>query len=111
MTTNVISSKDSNPTRIIHAKSDNIAIMKLQKLCFQYAITIALNHEAIKSHPKIKSNIKPFIDQYDWKETNFLSDKKRLEQFWKNSKTIALNILYVPCNIEEIRDAYTSKHN
>ena len=29
----------------------------------------------------------------------------------ENSKTIALNILYVPCNIEEIRDAYTSKHN
>ena len=90
MTTNVISSKDSNPTRIIHAKSDNIAIMKLQKLCFQYAITIALNHEAIKSHPKIKSNIKPFIDQYDWKETNFLSDKKDWNSFGKIAKQLHL---------------------
>ena len=28
-----------------------------------------------------------------------------------NNKTIALNILYVPHNTEEIRHAYKSKHN
>ena len=35
--------------------------------CFQYAITVALNREQIKSHAERISNIKPFIDQYDWK--------------------------------------------
>ena len=44
--------------------------------CFQYAVAIALNHEQIKSHPERISNIKPFIDQYSWKEINFPSHKK-----------------------------------
>ena len=31
--------------------------------CFQYAVTVALNHEQIKGHPERISKIKPFIDQ------------------------------------------------
>ena len=34
-----------------------------------------------------------------------------MKKFPSNNKSIALNILYVPRNIEEIRHAYTSKHN
>ena len=44
--------------------------------CFQYALTVALNHEQIKSHPERISNIKTFIDKYNWKEVSFLSHKK-----------------------------------
>ena len=33
--------------------------------CFQYALTVALNHEQIKSDPERISNIKTFIDQYN----------------------------------------------
>ena len=79
--------------------------------CFQYAINVALDHEQIKSHPERISNIKPFIDQYDWKEINVSSNKKNWNEFEKNNKTIALNILYVPHNTEEIRHAYKSKCN
>ena len=32
---------------------------------FQYALTVALNHEQIKNNPERISKIKPFIDQYD----------------------------------------------
>ena len=39
--------------------------------CFQYALTAALNYQNIKSHPERISNLKPFIDQYNWKEINF----------------------------------------
>ena len=39
--------------------------------CFQYALTVALNYEQIKSHPERISSIKPFIDQYNWKEITF----------------------------------------
>ena len=35
--------------------------------CLQYAIIFALNYEQIKSHPEKIPNIKPFIDQCDWK--------------------------------------------
>ena len=40
--------------------------------CFQYAVTVALNHEQIKDHPERISRIKPFIDQYDWKEMDWI---------------------------------------
>ena len=33
--------------------------------CFQYALTVALNHEKIKNNPERISKIKPFIDQYN----------------------------------------------
>ena len=32
-------------------------------MCFQYALTVALNYEQIKEHPERISKIKPFIDQ------------------------------------------------
>ena len=79
--------------------------------CFQYALTVALNHEQIKSHPERISKIKPFIDQYNWKEIDFPSHSKDWKKFEQNNKTIALNILFVPHNTEKIRLAYKSKHN
>ena len=33
--------------------------------CFQYSITVALNHQNIENHPERISNIKPFIDKYN----------------------------------------------
>ena len=36
--------------------------------CFQYAITVALNHDKINKHRQRISKIKPFIDQYNWKD-------------------------------------------
>ena len=47
--------------------------------CFQYVVTVALNHEQIKDHPERISKIKPFIDKYDWKEIDFPSQDK----YWK----------------------------
>ena len=44
--------------------------------CFQYAVTVALNYEQIKIHPERISSIKPFIDQYNWEEIDFLSNKE-----------------------------------
>ena len=45
--------------------------------CFQYTITVVLNYEQIKIHPERILKIKPFIDQYNWKEINFPSKKKK----------------------------------
>ena len=78
---------------------------------FQYALTAALNYRNIKSHPERVSNLKPFVDQYNWKEIDFLSGQKDWKMFELNNKTIALNILFVPYNTEKIRLAYKSKHN
>ena len=79
--------------------------------CFQYAVTVALNHEQIKDHPERISKIKPFIDEYDWKEIDFPSTGKDWKRFESNNKSIALDILYVPYNTEKVRHAYKSKYN
>ena len=79
--------------------------------CFQYALTVALSYEQIKKDPERISKIKPFVEQYDWKEIDFLPHKKDWKKFELNNKSIALNILYVPYNTEKIRHVYKSKYN
>ena len=64
--------------------------------CFQYSITVALNQQNIDNHPERISNIKPFINQYNWEGIDFLTGIKDWEMFEQNNKTIALNILYIP---------------
>ena len=77
--------------------------------CFQYAVAAALNYEQIKSPPGRISNIKPFIDRYNLKETNLPSHKRDWKKFESNNRSIALNILPVPYNNEKISHAYKSK--
>ena len=78
--------------------------------CFQYAVTLALNLDRINSHSKRTSKIKPFIEQYNWKEIDFPSTSKDWKKFELNNE-IALNILHVPHNTKKIQVAYKSKHN
>ena len=70
-----------------------------------------MKNQNIKDNPERISKIKPFIDQYNWKEINFPSKKEDWKNFELNNKSIALNILYVPYNTKEIRHAYKSNHN
>ena len=78
--------------------------------CFQYAVTLALNLDKINKHPQRISKIKPFIDQYNWKDIDFPATSKDWKKFELNNE-IALNILYVPHNTRKIHVAYKSKHN
>ena len=78
---------------------------------FQYSIAAALNHQEIGNHPERISNIKPFIDKYNWKGIDFPAGAKDWEKFEKNNKEVAVNILYVPHNTKDIRLAYKSKYN
>ena len=69
--------------------------------CFQYALTIALNYQNIKKDPQRISNIKSFIDQYNWNEIDFPSQSKDWKKLKSNNKSITLNILYVLHNTEK----------
>ena len=44
--------------------------------CFQYAVTVELNHYKINEDPQKVSKIKPFIDQYNWNDIDFPSTSK-----------------------------------
>ena len=94
--------------------------------CFQYAIIAALNHQNIDHHPERIYKLKPFINNYNWKDIDFPVHSKDWRTFERNNKTIAFNVLYVPCNAKQenndddeneydgtkhIRPAYISKHS
>ena len=71
---------------------------------------MGLNHQNIENHPERISNIKLFIDQYNWKGIDFPTGIKDWKKFERN-KTIALNILSVPHNKEIINLECKSKYN
>ena len=77
--------------------------------CFQYAVTVALNHEEIKKDPRRITKIKPFSNRYNWERITFPSEKNDWKKFDKNNVTITLNVLYA--KKENIYPAYVSKHN
>ena len=70
--------------------------------CFQYALTVTLNHREIGKDPQRISKIKPYIDKYNWKDIDFPAGIKDFEKFERNNTNIALNILYVPTNRKEM---------
>ena len=66
--------------------------------CFKYALTVALTYRDIEQHPERVSNIKLFINKYNWKAVNYLSKIDDWNTFSKNSPTIRLNIFYMKDN-------------
>ena len=47
-------------------------------MCVQYELTVAQNHKKMKKNPQPIAKIRPFIDQYTWKE-KFSDGTKNLE--------------------------------
>ena len=50
------------------------SINKKGNKCFQYTVTIVLNHEEIKEDPQRITEIKPFIKKYNWEGIKFPSE-------------------------------------
>ena len=79
--------------------------------CFQYSITVALDHRNIGRDLQRISKIKPFFTKYNWSGIEFPATQKDWKKVEQNNETIALNILYIPYNTEQIHCAYKSKYN
>ena len=72
----------------------------------------ALNYQNIEIHPERISKLKPYINKYNWEGIDFPAGPKEWIKFEKNNnKTIALNVLYIPCNTKTISVAYRSEYN
>ena len=78
---------------------------------FQNALNDALVYQTIASHLQRPSKLKPYINKYNWKRVNFLLTSKDWKKFEGNNKTIAFNVLYIPCNTKTIGVAYRSEYN
>ena len=44
--------------------------------CFQNALNDSLDYQKIKKDPQRISKLKPYINQYNWKDIKFPSDKE-----------------------------------
>ena len=70
-----------------------------------------MNHQNFNHNPERISKLESFINNYNWTDIEFPSHSKDWRKSECNNKAIALNILYVPYNTKEIRQAYISEHN
>ena len=59
--------------------------------CFQYAVTLTLNLDNIDNHPERISKIKPFINQYNWKDIDFPPTNKDWRKF---ELTMKLHLIF-----------------
>ena len=91
-------------------KKSTINLKNNDDKCFQYAVTLALYLDKINRDPQRISKIKPFINQYNWKDIDFPPTSKDWKKFELNNE-VALNILYVLYNTRNIQVAYKSKNN
>ena len=78
---------------------------------FQSALDDAFNYLTIETHPRRISKLKPYINKYNWEGIDFPTGSKEWKKFERNNKTIALNVLFIPCNTKTIRVAYRLEHN
>ena len=95
--------------RLDKKKKAKMNSKNIDKKFFQYAATVALNYEEVKWNPERVSNIKTFINKYNWKLINYSSKIDDWKTFEKNNSWIALNILYT--KEKEIYIKYISKTN
>ena len=72
-------------------KSNNKSYNKKYDTYFQYAVTVALNQGEIKKDLHRITKNKPFINKYNFEETNFRLEKDDWEILEKNNLTTALN--------------------
>ena len=69
-------------------KKKTIISKNMDDKCFKYAATVPLNYEEIRWNPERVSNIKPFINKYNWKGMNYPSKIDDWKTFEKNNPTI-----------------------
>ena len=51
-------------------KNEKATINKKDNRCFQYAVTVAWNHEKIGGNPERTTKIKTFMNKYNWERMN-----------------------------------------
>ena len=83
-----------SPDWIKNKKAAINPINKKDNKCFQYTVTVALNHEEIKKDLRRMKKNKTFTNKYNWERINFPLEKDDWKKFEKNIVTITLNALY-----------------
>ena len=62
--------------------------------CFKWAVIEALHHKEIKYNPERISLLRPYENQYNWKELEFPVSTKKIDKFEKDNPDIVVNVLF-----------------
>ena len=80
--------------------------------CFMYAVTIALfNKEFGKNTGRISQNLCLYSDIFYWYGINFPASYEDYEAFERLNSDVALNILYIPFEEENVLPEYILNRN
>ena len=69
----------TNKKAVINPKNEN------DEECFQWAVTVALHHKEIKSHPERISNIMGYTNNYNWSGLEFPVAINKINDIEKNN--------------------------
>ena len=81
------------------------------KFCFEYSIIPSIRNKEIGKNIHRISKLKPFINNYNWNETNYPAEQKDWDKFECNNKDIWLNTLSMHSTKKKFNIRRTSKVN
>ena len=96
---------EKSPDSVANKKGTTNPKNEKDDKCFQYSITSGLNCNKIK-----KKQFKK-IEKFKRVDAGFSSQQRDWESFEQNNTLIALNVLFVSYNSEEIKLAYKLRYN
>ena len=70
--------------------------------CFNWDVIAALHYEEIKKDHQHISRLRPYENQYNWKELEFPVSIKKIDKFEKNNPGRAVNVLFSNNNKSKI---------
>ena len=76
---------------------------------FQYSITLSLYHKEIGNNFNRITKIKPYVNNFNWKNINFTPTNQDYKNFETNNENISLNIYQF--NNEKISQLYKSDYD
>ena len=81
------------------------------EFCFAWSIIISIHYNEIgRDHNRI-SKLKRFINNYDWSDINFPTDKRDWNRFEKQNFSVALNIFSAHESVKKFDNIRISKFN
>ncbi|XP_057310212.1 uncharacterized protein LOC130648190 [Hydractinia symbiolongicarpus] len=63
--------------------------------CFKWALIAAMHHGEIANNPQRISNLRPFVDQYNWEGFEFTVALNKIGKFEEQNPECAVNMLFV----------------
>ena len=79
--------------------------------CFKWAVIAALHQEESKKDHQRISRLRPYENQYNWKELEFPVSIKKIDKFEKNNPGRAVNVLFSKKKSQDIYTARWSERN